>query len=94
MFYIIDAGAGYNAARAIFEILDDTTEIQLDQEFHKKSGVEAIKKKDIVGEIEFRNVSFKYPSREKLVLDNLSFNVKKGQKIALVGSSGCGKGIN
>ena len=45
MFYIIDAGAGYNAARAIFEILDDTTEIQLDQEFHKKSGVEAIKKK-------------------------------------------------
>lgn len=39
--------------------------------------------------IEFRNVSFAY--QEKLVLDNVSFTVNKGQTVALVGPSGSGK---
>jgi len=42
--------------------------------------------------LEFQNVSFRYPMRpEKLVLDNLSFQVQRGQKIAFAGESGCGK---
>ena len=42
--------------------------------------------------IEFRKVSFKYPARlDKWVLSGLSFRVEKGQKVALVGESGCGK---
>lgn len=41
--------------------------------------------------IEFRNVSFKYPNSEKLVLDNVSFVINKGDKIALVGLNGAGK---
>lgn len=42
--------------------------------------------------IEFKSVSFRYPTRpEKWVLQNFSFRVEKGQKIALVGESGCGK---
>lgn len=45
----------------------------------------------IQGRIEFRNVSFKYPSREEYALKNLSFKVNKGETVALVGESGCGK---
>jgi ABC-type multidrug transport system fused ATPase/permease subunit len=45
---------------------------------------------EINGTIEFKNVSFKYPQREKIVLENLSFKVEGG-KIALVGHSGSGK---
>ena len=45
--------------------------------------------KDLNGDIEFKNVSFKYDSNE--VLDNISFKVKKGQTVALVGESGGGK---
>ncbi|MBN1518641.1 MAG: ABC transporter ATP-binding protein [Spirochaetales bacterium] len=41
-------------------------------------------------EIEFRNVSFSYKDGEP-VLDNVSFTVKKGQTLALVGASGSGK---
>ncbi|CAF1368488.1 unnamed protein product [Adineta ricciae] len=42
--------------------------------------------------IEFRNVHFSYPTRlETQVLNGLSFKAQRGQKIALVGSSGCGK---
>ncbi|KAK2796671.1 hypothetical protein FQN51_009112 [Onygenales sp. PD_10] len=41
--------------------------------------------------IEFKSVSFKYPTRDVTVFKNLSFTVEKGQFVALVGASGCGK---
>lgn len=43
------------------------------------------------GEIEFKDVVFKYPSREKYVLNGISFKIRPGQKYAFVGPSGCGK---
>ncbi len=41
--------------------------------------------------IEFRNVSYKYPKGEKKVLENISFSISAGEKIALVGLNGAGK---
>lgn len=41
--------------------------------------------------IEFRNVSYKYPQGDKKVLDNISFRIEPGEKIALVGLNGAGK---
>lgn len=41
--------------------------------------------------IEFKNVSYKYPEGEKKVLDNISFRIEAGEKIALVGLNGAGK---
>jgi ATP-binding cassette subfamily B protein len=44
------------------------------------------------GEVEFRDVQFRYPSRpEVTVLKGISFSVRPGEKIALVGPSGSGK---
>jgi ABC-type multidrug transport system fused ATPase/permease subunit len=51
-----------------------------------------VKKDDLIGHIRFSNVSFSYPSRRDVpILTNLSFDVKCGQTVALVGSSGSGK---
>ena len=46
---------------------------------------------DMKGHIEFRNVSFKYPTRDTYVLKNVSFEVKPENVAALVGHSGSGK---
>lgn len=42
-------------------------------------------------EIEFRNVTFKYSNDGNAVLKNISFKLKKGEKIAIVGATGAGK---
>ncbi len=41
--------------------------------------------------IEFKDVCFKYPMGEKQILDHVSFKIKAGEKIALVGLNGAGK---
>jgi len=47
--------------------------------------------KTLAENIEFRNVSFSYPQATEPVLKNISFILKKGEKLALVGENGAGK---
>ncbi len=42
-------------------------------------------------EIEFRNVSFKYPGSEKYIFKNFNFKIRNGEKLAIVGQNGAGK---
>lgn len=42
-------------------------------------------------EIEFRNVTFRYPGTEKDIFKNLNFTIHKGEKLAIVGINGAGK---
>lgn len=44
-----------------------------------------------VESIEFKNVSFTYPSADKSTINNMSFKVSKGENIAIVGENGAGK---
>ena len=47
---------------------------------------------EIKGEIEFKNVTFKYPSRPDVaVLKDYSLKIKEGEMVAFCGESGCGK---
>ncbi len=50
------------------------------------------KKIDSIGEIEFENVNFFYPGFEgKTVLNNINLKIKKGENVAILGSTGSGK---
>jgi len=51
----------------------------------------ATNQKLISGDIEVRNLSFKYPGTNKNVLNDISFKVKKGQTLGIIGSIGSGK---
>lgn len=54
----------------------------------KKQG-SLIPKSDL--EIEFRNVSFTYPTSDRQILHNVSFKIQPCEKVALVGLNGAGK---
>ena len=41
--------------------------------------------------LEFRDITFKYPEDKYRMMDNLSFNVDKGDFVSIIGASGCGK---
>ena len=71
------------SAKRINEVLD--TKITI------KDGKISKLNNNMKGEIEFKNVSFKYPDAEDYLLKNISFKASKGQTIAFIGSTGSGK---
>lgn len=74
--------SAFAAAERVFEIMDEQEE--------KLDDKDAIEFKNIKGEVEFKNVWFSYKQGEP-VLKNVSFHVRPGQMIALVGPTGAGK---
>ncbi|BED89246.1 lipid A export ATP-binding/permease protein MsbA [Pseudoalteromonas sp. MM1] len=76
-----DMQRGISAAQSIFLVLDE--------EIEKDKGTYSVDK--VKGEIEVKNVTFKYPTKDEAVLNNLSISIKAGESIALVGRSGSGK---
>ena len=59
--------------------------------YNTAGGSSPISRSDFNGEIEFKNVSFKFEGANQPVLKNLSFKIPAGQKVALVGKMGSGK---
>lgn len=45
----------------------------------------------VIGKIEFKNISHRYPNQERLTINDVSFTIEAGQTVALVGRSGSGK---
>ncbi len=72
---------GIAAGQSVFELLDQPTE--------GSGGTRTIARAR--GEIEFRNVSFIYGGDKGEVLHNVSFHVRPGETVAIVGRSGSGK---
>lgn len=71
------------SAKRINEVLD--TELSI------KDGNLDTSNEDYEYEIEFDDVSFKYTDSEQYILQNIDFKVKKGEKVAIIGSTGSGK---
>jgi ATP-binding cassette subfamily C protein LapB len=77
----------YQGARTAMESLDKI----MNQPVERPVGSTFIERREIKGEIEFRHVSFAYPNRKDSALDNISFKIKPGEKVALIGKVGSGK---
>lgn len=52
---------------------------------------QGVKPNEVMGKLEFANVSFKYPNAEKYILKDINFTLNRGQTLAVIGSTGCGK---
>lgn len=67
----------------ISKLLDGETEI--------KDKETALDVSEIKGEIEFKNLSFKYPDAEYYALKNVSFKINQGENVGIIGKTGAGK---
>jgi len=72
---------GVAASRSLFSVIDQPEEIDTGSHVSNL----------ISGSIRFSNVSFSYNKGEKNVLENISFEIKAGKSLAIVGRSGSGK---
>ena len=70
------------SARRICEVLETRSRIQ-DGVCHPSTAKQ--------GYIEFKDVSFRYPGASADTLNNISFTAGKGETVALIGATGCGK---
>jgi ABC-type multidrug transport system fused ATPase/permease subunit len=75
---------GLECAAQVLHIIERTPKINLDDP-------EALPLSSIEKDIVFENVSFKYKKARKNALNDVSFSIKKGQTLAIVGPSGSGK---
>ncbi len=69
-------------AGRIYELIDEKPQIP--------DAENAVELKEVEGNIEFENVYFSYTADKKLI-ENLNISAKAGQRIAIVGPTGCGK---
>ena len=81
---LIDMGSrGKASLKRVSELLDAECTVV------DKPGVEELE--NIRGDIEFRNLSFRYPDGEFEALEDISFTIKAGENVGLVGKTGSGK---
>jgi len=77
----------YNYAKTAYNALDNL----MAEPSEDTEGRDFIRRNKIKGKIEFQNVSFKYPGASGKVLENVSFKVEAGEKVAILGTIGSGK---
>ncbi len=82
MIFIIYPRASVSAKR-ILEVINTNSKI-------KDGKIDNVNTEE-TGTIEFKNVSFKYPDAEEYVIKNINLKINKGQTVAFIGSTGCGK---
>lgn len=87
MGQIVSLITNYEDTKQSFKMLDEIVNKPLERPLAK----EFVKKPSINGNIEFRNVSFKYPQSDAYALRNVSFKINEGEKVAFIGRIGSGK---
>ena len=79
------------AATKIYKIIEVPSSINAD-EMERDNTKKKLDLENVKGEIEFRNVWFRYPTRKQdFVLQGLNIKINPNESVALVGESGCGK---
>ena len=77
----------YEDAKESYKIINDIVNLPSERPQSSKF----VEYPSFEGEIEFKNVNFKYPNSDVFALKNVSFKIKKGEKVALIGRIGSGK---
>ena len=77
----------YADAKSSYETINNI----ISKPVERPEGKQFLERPSITGKIEFQNVSFKYPDADILALDDVSFTINEGEKVAFIGRIGSGK---
>ncbi|MBR4577217.1 MAG: NHLP family bacteriocin export ABC transporter peptidase/permease/ATPase subunit [Clostridia bacterium] len=87
---LISVGQTIQEMRTQMERVEDVMEYPEDAALTSQPGEETVMRK-LGGNLELKNVTFGYSRLEKPLIENFSLKLEGGQRVALVGASGCGK---
>lgn len=89
---LLTAGQNIQEMRTNMERIQDVMEYPEEEKYRQDMEVdEDVEYGKLQGNVELRNVTFGYSRLEKPLVSDFSISIKQGQRIALVGASGCGK---
>lgn len=66
-------------------------EVLLTEDDSEEPHAGQVSKPNLTGKVEFSSVSFRYPDSEMNALENISFQIEPGQRVAIMGATGSGK---
>jgi len=79
--------ANFQQTRTAYEAINSIMKLSVEREEAKKF----VERPSFKGKIEFQHVSFIYPDTEKKILDDVSFIIKPGESVGIIGTNGSGK---
>lgn len=79
--------SNYEQTKTAYKSLDDIMKLPVERD----SGKKFVRRNSFEGGVEFRKVSFSYPNAQKKSLDEVSFKINPGEKVAIIGKNGSGK---
>lgn len=79
--------ANYSDAKSAYDVINSI----ISQPMERPQGHKFITRPEIKGQIDFMDVSFSYDESERNALNHLSFSIKPGEKVAVIGRMGSGK---
>ena len=88
---LISAGQLVQEMRVNMERVEDVMQYPEDESVTMNADADVSGCAKLTGEVELKNVTFGYSKLAPPVIENFSLNIRQGEKIAIVGASGCGK---
>ena len=79
--------SNYSDAKTSYDTLNDI----ISKPAERPAGHQFLERPNIMGKIEFEDVTFTYPGADIPALDNVSFTIESGEKVAIIGRIGSGK---
>ncbi len=87
MGQVVGLAASYEQTKTAYETIENIMQMPVE----RPEGKKFVRRESIKGDIEFQDVVFSYPDAQKGALNKMSFKIKAGEKVGIIGKNGSGK---
>lgn len=87
MGQVVGLAASYQQTKTAYGTVENIMQMPVE----RPEGKKFVRRESIKGDIEFKDVVFSYPNAQKGALNKVSFSIKAGEKVGIIGKNGSGK---